>query len=680
MSGVAASNKKNEMSVSQACAFMATAEGTPADKKAFLAARGVSPAVIAQAENSLPVDDVQSHPDLPTHAKLAHVFAIVVSGVIAVAVACVLADGTSVIKLKDPQFLPVATNPALRSEGLNHRLDVLLGPTYGVGLHHDQSGHSWSAMEAGSKLKDLLANLGTPAVIAALPYVISTDDLKHPVPFLSCDRLEMAGNGAMSLGFIAEIVAVVMVIFHSLVLAELIPAKIAKPFAGLVWFVLSAGFLVVCLLAVGIYTATWTCDQPVIPTIKLSDHFNYSYGFPFAIVGFLSSLLVLFVTLCVTSTKDGVEKQSAPGICGLVLKIGCGVGLLLTVGAFLAMFVAAANGAYAPQPEADPDVNPCEGKKPYHAGPGDNYFANVDCMRNNLAQTLEQAGANVTAGYRGLMDAGDRVPITGRYSDNGLCPVNVHWHLGAEHLSVGQYDSYGSGPAASNSSGYGRRLASAPYSSTANHDPWKRPAPDSGAENLRQGHQCHHYTESDPKFTTAYDWQYCTHMEIGQTYEIHWPHSAAGSCGTDWQYQTPFYDGVFCRDGIITVVPLNTYEKIGVQAQIYTVVNDGLGTSSPYHHDDLIDGMIVEGDFGRDMAKYTGSTTGTSRSDLVCSRYTPITWQVDRTCHLISASSFDKLCKDMLAKRDDMHGDVHPHGSRETAESRLVANNQQSRA
>ena len=58
--------------------------------------------------------------DLPTHSKLAHILAIVVAGVIAVAVAIVLADGTSVIKLKDSQYLPVATDPALRSQGLNH--------------------------------------------------------------------------------------------------------------------------------------------------------------------------------------------------------------------------------------------------------------------------------------------------------------------------------------------------------------------------------------------------------------------------------------------------------------------------------------------------------------------------------------------------------------------------------
>ena len=151
--------------------------------------------------------------------------------------------------------------------------------------------------------------------------------------------------------------------------------------------------------------------------------------------------------------------------------------------------------------------------------------------------------------------------------------------------------------------------------------------------------------------------------------------------------QSPFYDGVFCRDGIITIAPLNTFEKIGVQAQVFTIVND---EDPAFVNMDLIKGMVVEvrreesGNFadkslGTDLGMYTGSTTGTSRDNEVCSRYTPITWQVDRQCHKISASSFDKMCKDMLAQKDDMHSDIHPHGARELVDHYLAANNQQSR-
>lgn len=150
------------------------------------------------------------------------------------------------------------------------------------------------------------------------------------------------------------------------------------------------------------------------------------------------------------------------------------------------------------------------------------------------------------------------------------------------------------------------------------------------------------------------------------------PHSAAGDCGSPWQYQTPFYDGVFCNDGIITAE--NTFEKIGVQSQVFTIVND-----ESYFYPDLFRGMIVDGDKGTDVAKYTGSTTGTARNQEICSPFTPITWQVDRKCHLISASSFDQLCKDMKSQADNMGDDLYAHGSREINKDEHVANNQQDR-
>merc|ERR1712079_946722 len=97
-----------------------------------------------------------------------------------------------------------------------------------------------------------------------------------------------------------------------------------------------------------------------------------------------------------------------------------------------------------------------------------------------------------------------------------------------------------------------------------------------------------------------------------------------------------------------------------------------------YYYPDLIRGMLVDPqkNMGIDVAVYTGSTTGTTRNNQVCSAYTPITWQVDRKCHLISASAFDKMCADMLQMRDDMSGDIHPHGSRQLVWKNLTANNQ----
>jgi len=303
------------------------------------------------------------------------------------------------------------------------------------------------------------------------------------------------------------------------------------------------------------------------------------------------------------------------------------------------------------------NTNICANKKPVDgAAAGDNYFLNTNCtLESGLLDALEQAGANVTKGYKGEIDAmkDDRLPIMTTYLAAGLCPVNVHWHLGTEHLSVGEFDETGSGPAMSSVSddsgaGDSRRLAN----------------------NARLGFRCHKYNANDPKFTTEYNWHHCKSMHVGETYEIHWPHSAAGACGTPYQYQTPFYDGVFCMDGIVSLDPLNTYMKIGVQSQVFTIVND-----ETYYYPDLMRGMIMDGEYGKDIGKYTGSTTGTSRDNTVCSRFTPITWQVDRKCHLISASSFDKMCADMKTQSDDMSDDLHAHGSRILVDDKLAANN-----
>ena len=287
-------------------------------------------------------------------------------------------------------------------------------------------------------------------------------------------------------------------------------------------------------------------------------------------------------------------------------------------------------------------TNPCEGKKPD--------LPNVECVIDALTNVGPQSGANVTQGYTGGLDV-DHVPITTAYWMNGMCPVNVHWHLGAEHYSAGQYDETGTGPVlASKENDLDRRVLA----------------------EARQGYQCKYYDASDAKFTKPYVWEHCVGMEVGQTYEVHWPHSAAGACGTLDQYQTPFYDGVFCRDGVLT----DTAKQIGVQAQVFTIVND-----ETYYYPDLMRGMIVdtESGMGQDIAKYTGSTTGTTRDNEICSQYSPITWQVDRKCHLISASTFDKMCADMKAQRDDMSDDLYAHGSRELVADELAANNHQRR-
>lgn len=137
--------------------------------------------------------------------------------------------------------------------------------------------------------------------------------------------------------------------------------------------------------------------------------------------------------------------------------------------------------------------NICAGKKPD--------LPNLQCVIDQVYKTGEQAATNVTKGYNGLRNT-TAIPITIPFYQAGLCPVNVHWHFGTEHYSKGQYDENGKGPLKME------------------------------AKTTRLGFQCHFYDESDVKFTNPYDWKYCKDMKIGATYEVHWPHSAAGACGT----------------------------------------------------------------------------------------------------------------------------------------------------
>jgi len=358
---------------------------------------------------------------------------------------------------------------------------------------------------------------------------------------------------------------------------------------------------------------------------------------------------------------NNVEKSSSSTISKVLVAIGlvtfagvfANVGLVHQMQKDVDNLVSGMVPEHAPMSTKSPmsGTNTCDGKKKQIETDLAGALDNGNCADGDFAG-IEQAGGNVTKGYVGGMDVGDDLPITKPYYQQGLCPVNVHWHLGAEHLSVGEYDGEGSGPGTEAASH--RKLL---------------------AEGARLGGRCHKYDSTVEMFTKEYDWQHCVGMKVGETYVVHWPHSAAGACGTPNQYQTPFYDGVLCNiDGPTLVDKITNKElqlNVGVQAQVFTIVND-----ENYYYPDLMRGMIVDGDKGKEITYYTGSTTGTSRDNDVCSNWSPITWQVDRTCHLISASTFDKMCADMKSQRDDMSDDLYAHGAREVTADKYTADNQ----
>ena len=108
-----------------------------------------------------------------------------------------------------------------------------------------------------------------------------------------------------------------------------------------------------------------------------------------------------------SSTKGGGSGGGSCVLFGLFMGILAILSLTSTI--VLAVLYSASD---TQQPFLDSGANPCNGKKPIHsdAAGTNGYFNNVDCVKDNVIQALEQAGANVTKGYKGQIDASSRTP------------------------------------------------------------------------------------------------------------------------------------------------------------------------------------------------------------------------------------------------------------------------------
>jgi len=311
--------------------------------------------------------------------------------------------------------------------------------------------------------------------------------------------------------------------------------------------------------------------------------------------------------------------------------------------------------------DTEDDVNPCNPDDLQDPDKPEIWEAlgNLHC---DHADTQVQAAADVTEGSRGLMEAKLR-PILNPFSNHGMCPVNAHWHLGAEHKNTGTFDILGEEWMADHDPDY--------------QDEWTDVEPGEEPEEPPEpGNFCHDYDDTDPMFTTPYSWQHCEHMKVGYTYEVHWPHSNLGMCGTKWQYQSHFMNGVLCKanqnyttpEAAVDTVFETKSTRIGVQAMVFTVVND---PAFDYPDWNPLDGWNPE--LADNIAIYQGSTTGQIDGNNDC-RGTGgmVTWQVDRGCHFISAKAFDGLCEVMLEQKVEMHKDIHPHNARETTDPSIT--------
>jgi len=308
-----------------------------------------------------------------------------------------------------------------------------------------------------------------------------------------------------------------------------------------------------------------------------------------------------------------------------------------------------------------PEANPCKGGVPEEVKPPIWTALGPQECGGAAGGSKVQSGADVTVDSEGVL-AGELQPITADYKEMGMCTVNVHWHLGAEHKNTGTYDK--PPPAdldpANEPLLMGRRLAG-----DENQAGWWCPA-------VPQ--------DSDINMSDDYEWKHCEGLKVGYTYEIHWPHSNLGDCGSKWQYQSHFMDGVLCNanaahmspeDAVNAVfsAPDNFAEriaKIGVQALVFTLTNDD---AHDYPEWDMMKGFNPT--LATNVAIYQGSTTAQKNGNEDCSGTGGmVTWQVDRGCHKLSAKAFDKLCGQMKAIKtkggDDMSSDLYPHNSRAT--------------
>ena len=228
--------------------------------------------------------------------------------------------------------------------------------------------------------------------------------------------------------------------------------------------------------------------------------------------------------------KFGVmpEKKgpSPAAVCGYAV-VGALVGCAATIGVAYPTLKSKWDKDDAPAV----DKNPCAGKKP-GKGAG---FDNFQCIQSSVTMAVEQAGGNVSLGYdQGThMKQGQttlNTPVTTTLAEAGMCPVNVHWHLGAEHVSTGEYDmahtALGNGPTqkyADARQPAGRKLLAA-----------------GGTTYL--GGRCTKYPNLSAAQKKEYDWKYCKKMTVGETYEVHWPHSEMGACNTCLLYTSDAAD------------------------------------------------------------------------------------------------------------------------------------------
>ena len=281
-----------------------------------------------------------------------------------------------------------------------------------------------------------------------------------------------------------------------------------------------------------------------------------------------------------------------------------------------------------------------------------------------------QAPRNLDPAFIGDLEA-PYEPVDGEVV-NDFIQVNLHFHLGAEHYSPGEYDI------APQDTGFGRFRSQ--LSGRASKNFWcLKPY-------YRHLKYCQHYLagvideldwlvqyneKTNPPmpdvrpgffcglegihrwYLHPYKFRYCEDVKVGYTYEFHWVYSSAGPLSS----QPAVYPGlgqVFNR----SVTPV-----VIVRGQVCRIINNWhLKTKRQVYAD--YNNFLYQWRQPSiaDAVRYVGSTTSDAYDNNVCSPV-EVNWHMDTKCCTLSAQAMDLTCKKMKAQ--GLTGDLRPQSSRE---------------
>ncbi|CAJ1454551.1 unnamed protein product [Effrenium voratum] len=238
-----------------------------------------------------------------------------------------------------------------------------------------------------------------------------------------------------------------------------------------------------------------------------------------------------------------------------------------------------------------------------------------------------QAPRNVTCGFVGEKKA--RVKPLDTDAVFKFIQANLHFHLGAEHLSAGEYDLDSPPPGVEKASS----VALGKFCGLC----------DIPAQQLQ-----------------PFDFEHCKNVSVGNTYEFHWVFSTGAPLvglrddGEEGQL------GI--TDGLGGALNRTINPKVIVRGQACRIINNASLDTEEKIGADYADFLTQwrQPPLGQGV-RYMGSTTGNSLDDEVCSPI-EVNWHVDTKCCTLSAQAFDRTCKAMYD--EGLREDLKPKGSR----------------